>query len=170
MCSETPLSLNNTHAMQRWGQSRTVSIEVLSSGRLLKHFYLWITCTRSSEGPKENLFPKRFSLVDVRTYRCSTHIHSQPGRLGHDLVPFQRPETTTNALERGLDGGGKRGDAKKAKRAARSLPDCAKRAESCLKSMALLKHKVSLSVDICAIRWIFALPCLLMDGSDGTRS
>ncbi|CAN0071015.1 unnamed protein product, partial [Ectocarpus sp. 12 AP-2014] len=80
-------------------------------------------------------------------HRCSTHVHSQPGRLGHDLVPFQRPEKIINALERGLDGGGKRGDAKKAKRAARSLPDCARRAESFLKSMALLKHKEMIRAD-----------------------
>ncbi|CBN79673.1 hypothetical protein Esi_0322_0013 [Ectocarpus siliculosus] len=96
---------------------------------------------------------KRFASVSCTEcrsgycHRCSTHVHSQPGRLGHDLVPFQRPEKTTNASERGLDGGGKRGDAKKAKRAARSLPDCARRAESCLKSMALLKHKEMIRAD-----------------------
>ncbi|CAN0047892.1 unnamed protein product, partial [Ectocarpus fasciculatus] len=101
---------------------------------------------------------KRFASVSCTEcrcgycHRCSTHVHSQPGRLGHDLVPFQRPEKTTGASERGLDGGGKRGDAKKAKRAARTLPDCARRAESCLKTMALLKHKEMIRADENRIR------------------
>lgn len=77
------------------------------------------------------------------TNRCSGHIHAQPTRLGHDLVPFHRPEKTTKALDRGLDGGGgKKRSVKKAKMAARTLPACARRAEAFVKTIKVLKHKV----------------------------
>ncbi|CAB1118818.1 unnamed protein product [Ectocarpus sp. CCAP 1310/34] len=103
-----------------------------------------VSCTECRSGYCHRMCSEsRLSLND----RCSTHVHSQPGRLGHDLVPFQRPEKPINTSERRLDGGGKRGHAKNAKRAARSLPDCARRAESCLKSMALLKHKEMIRAD-----------------------
>lgn len=76
--------------------------------------------------------------------RCSANVHSQPTRMGHNLGPFQRPERTTEASDRGLDGGGgKKRDAKKAKVAARTLPACARRAEAFVKTMKVLKHKVN---------------------------
>lgn len=47
-----------------------------------------------------------------------------------------------------MDGGaGKKRDAKKSKMAARRLPDCARRAQGFLKTIKVLKHKVSTATD-----------------------
>lgn len=82
--------------------------------------------------------------------RCSAIVHAQPARRGHELGPFNRPEKTSESAHlgggEGLSEKRTRPPVDKAKSAARSLPECARRAKRVMKNISVLREKVGRSV------------------------